>query len=153
MFVLPYFKLVSAVEEIVEFAAIDFIEGNQDVEALELGLNRMQVYVIEVVEYFLGSQVVEAGDALVDVALHGEGFARAGLAIGETGDLGSLEGAIDQGTDRLPVYLLIGGLFVEGVVKVESGLLDVFGKVDFLPSIRKNRTCIRSPLSTTCYQF
>ena len=58
-----------------------------------------RTYGCQVLEDVIGSKGVQSGDALVDVAVHGVGFARAGLSVGEAGHFGSLEGRVHQWSD------------------------------------------------------
>ena len=87
---------------------------------------------LEVVEDLFGGQVVQSWHAFGHVALHGESFSWTGLAVSEAGNLGTFEGTVNKGPDGLIINLLIVGLFIEGVIEVESGLFDVLGEIDFL---------------------
>lgn len=87
---------------------------------------------LQVVEYFLGCQVVQSRHALSHIAFHGESLARTSLTVGEAGYFGPLKRAVDEGSDGLLVNLFVVGLFIEGVVEVKSGLFDVFCEINFL---------------------
>lgn len=79
-------------------------------------------------------------------------LARAGLPVGEAGDLGAHEGVVDEGTDGLLVDLLVGGGLVEGEVEVEGGLLEVLGEVDLdsaLAGAYLNSLTVTCPLPGT----
>lgn len=45
------------------------------------------------------SEVVYTGNPFGEVSLHCVSFARAGLSVGETGDLGAFEGIVDERSD------------------------------------------------------
>lgn len=59
------------------------------------------------------------------------------MAVSKAGYLGAFEGTVDKGPDGLIINLLIVGLFIEGVIEVESSLFDVFGEIDFLSGYKK----------------
>jgi hypothetical protein len=54
------------------------------------------------------------------------------LAVGETGDFGSVEGTIDEGLDAGIVDFLVGGVLIKGIIKIERGFFNIFCKINFL---------------------
>lgn len=93
------------------------------------------MYLLDHVEDFFGAKVVQSRHALIDIALHGEGLARACLPVGEAGDLGSHEGVPDEGTDGLLINFFVIGILVISEVEVESRFFQVLGQIDFLSEL------------------
>ena len=80
----------------------------------------------EILEDLFGSEIVQARHPAFHVSFHSECFARAGLPVGKAGHLGAKERTVNQRLDAFSVNFLVFGVFIEGVIEVESGLLDVF---------------------------
>lgn len=82
---------------------------------------------VQIAKDFSGSQVVQPGHSLLDIALHRIGLARARLAIGKAGHLGAHESTINERLDTRVINLLIIRILIEGEVKIESSFLYVLG--------------------------
>ena len=51
------------------------------------------------------SQGIQAGHPHLCISVHGEGFARTRLPVGEAGDFSTLEGGVDEGSDGSTIDL------------------------------------------------
>lgn len=74
------------VEQVVEFAAVYFIEGDPDFHVSAVLQFAEDVFCCEEVQSAYGAAVAE----------HGVGFAAAGLSVREAGDSGPVEGAVNE---------------------------------------------------------
>lgn len=83
-------------------------------------------------EYLLCAQIVNSGNAFVDIAFHCVGLSWASLSIGKAGDFGSFEGIFDEGTHWLLIDLFIRWHMIVCVIEVKGGFFEVFGEIDFL---------------------
>ena len=84
--VLPCEELGFVVEKVVEFSAVYLVEREVHFEVVTIFL---------LFENVLGCQKVEPPD-WPSISQHGVGLATAGLSVSEAGDLGPVEGAVNQ---------------------------------------------------------
>lgn len=90
--VLPYSKFVFVIQQIELFPAVDLIKRNQYIKLAELWVFYVSKQIL-CSEYVLPLYIGVAIGFLV--ADHCVGFSAAGLAVGETGDFGLVEGFFD----------------------------------------------------------
>lgn len=112
---------VALVQQIVQFPAVDLVEGNPRRQLVVIILLHV---CIQVPEDVMGGQEVEAVHILAQVAQHGVGLSRPSLPVGEAGHSRPVERAVEEGADRGQVDVLVGGLVVVGAVEVELVLVD-----------------------------
>lgn len=128
-------ELGSLVQQVVELAAINFVERNEHSQS---SVGRL----CELVEDVVRCKDVETVDllAVVVVADHGVGFSAAGLSVGEARDFGSLESEVDERLDGAFIdlvslgYVEVVAVLVEDAVEDEAVFFDVLGEIDLLPS-------------------
>lgn len=125
---------VSVIEQIVEFAAVDLVEGDVDLQVSILRLNYKISYLFKQPEDLFSSKVINSRDVFAHIALHCVGLSRTCLAIGEAGNLRSLESILNQRSHRLDIDLLIIWMLVIGKIKVEGSLFKILSQVNFLPT-------------------
>ena len=89
-------QLLAFVKEIVEFPAINLVEGQVELQVL---VHLQKLY------HIVGGEDIEPGNCAITGAHHGESFSRASLSIGKTGGLCPLEGLHD---DRQHTILVDG---------------------------------------------
>ena len=109
--VLQHLQLLPPVEQVEQFATVDFEEGNVElrrfVSVLSLG------------------QCEQVGYGCFVTAFHGECFAGTSLSVSETGDDAFVEGEVDAGLNGGSVERVGGLLAGEGVVELEVMVVDV----------------------------
>lgn len=131
--VLARLQLLPVVQQVEQLAAVDLEEGNWDCELWISG--------VPDTEYIFGSEVVHAGASILQVSIHGIGFAAPSLSVSKACHLGSEEGALHYRLDALVVKLLVVDFLSEGRVELEHMLLGVFGEVYFEPTDKLAITC------------
>lgn len=83
------------VEQVVEFPAIDLVEGQVELQVL---VHLQKLY------HIVGGEDIEPGNCTVTGTHHSESFTRASLSIGKTGGLRPLEGLDDYRQHAVLVY-------------------------------------------------
>jgi len=112
------------VEQVVNFASINFIHGDSHGE--------VSLVILPVVDTTL-KQVLHC---IVLKALHRECLARARLPVGENGDRARVEDQVEDGFHTEPIQLLIRLVLAKRVVKLKVLVFDKFGdSIYFVPAI------------------
>lgn len=116
-------ELFSSIEEVEQFAAVNFIKREVDFH--------FRIKLIFDEEKVFCRQIVHPQNTLFRTAIHGVGFPGPRLSVSETCDFGSFEGALQEGVDMLFVKLLVIGEMVESSIKVEVVFFDIASEVNF----------------------
>jgi len=119
--VLAHGQQTPGVEQVVDLAAVDLVEGDEERQVRELRVQQM--------EDVVRGQQVEARRVVLGAAHHGEGFARARLPVGEARGLQLPEGGVHERTHALVVDAAVRGRAVVHAVEAELRLLDEAGHV------------------------
>jgi hypothetical protein len=123
--VFPAEHLFLAVEEIKKLPAVDFIEGEVQLEVLIL---------IEQVDHIVRREQIQPWDRVIGGAHHGEGLPRASLTVSETCRFGALEGLDHEGEDAFLVNVVVILVTVKGIVECKVMLLDELSQVNLGPN-------------------
>jgi hypothetical protein len=114
--------IFAIIEQIKQFATVDFVERNPK---LEIGI------LIEQINHIVRRQQVQARDLTVRCSHHRPRFATPCLAVRKARRFVAFKSLSDKRKDALIVNVLVRGIAVERIIETEIVFLNILRQVDF----------------------